>query len=50
MRSIWDSHGSSRGTHGLDGAWGATIEAKQDQGERSLPYIGTKALGSKPPN
>ena len=50
MRSSWDAHSSSRDTHGLEGAWGATLEAKWDQSGRNLPYIGTEALGSKPPN
>ena len=50
MRPSWDAHSSSRGTHGLDGAWGATLEAKRDQSGRSLPYIGMEALGSKSPN
>ena len=27
-----------------------TLEGKQDQSRRSLPYIGLEALGSKPPN
>ena len=47
MRSSWDAHSSSRGTHGLEGAWGATLEAEWDQSGRSLPYIGMEALGSK---
>ena len=47
MQSSWDAHSSNRGTHNLEGAWGATLEAKRDQSGRSLPYIGTEALGSK---
>ena len=27
-----------------------TLEGKRDQSGRSLPYIGTRALDSKPPN
>ena len=50
MRSRLDAHSSSRGSHGLEGAWSAALEAKRDQSGRSLPYIGTEALGSKPPN
>ena len=50
MRSSRDAHSSSHGTHDLEGAWGATLEAKWDQSGRSLSYIGTKALGSKSPN
>ena len=50
MRPSWDAHSNSRGTQGLDGARGATLEAKQDQSGRSHPYIGKKALGSKSPN
>ena len=49
-RSSWDTHISSCDSHDLEGAWGATIEAKRDQGGRSLPHIGTEALGSKSPN
>ena len=47
MRPSWDVHNSSRGTHGLEGAWGMALEGKQNQSGRSLPYIGTKALGNK---
>ena len=50
MQSSRDAHRSSHDTHGIEGAWGVTLEAKQDQSGRSLPYIGTEALGSKPPN
>ena len=50
MRSSWDAHSSSRGTHDLEGAWGATLEGKRDQSERSLPYIGMEALGNKSTN
>ena len=50
MRSSLDAHNSSRDTHDLEGAWGTTLEAKQDQSGRSLPYISTEALGNKPPN
>ena len=49
-RSSWDAHSSNHSTHGLEGAWGTTLEAKRDQSERSLPYIGTEALSSKSPN
>ena len=45
----WDAHNSSNDTHGLEGVWGATLDAKWDQSGRSLPYIGTEALGSKSP-
>ena len=43
MRPSWDAHSSNCGTHGSDGAWGATLEAKRDQSGRGLPYIGTEA-------
>ena len=37
MLPSWEAHNSSRGTHDLEGAWGATLEAKQDQsGDISL--------------
>ena len=48
--SSWDAHSSSHNTHGFKGAWGTTLEAKRDPSGKSLPYIGTKALGSKSPN
>ena len=50
MRSSWDAHSSSHGTHDLEGAWGTTLEGKRDQSGRNLPYIGTETLGSKSPN
>ena len=50
MWSSWDVHNSSSGTHGLEGAWDATLEGKRDQSGRSLSDIGMKALGSKSPN
>ena len=49
-RSSWDAHSSSHNTHGFEGAWGTTLEAEWDQNGKSLPYIGTKALGRKSPN
>ena len=50
MWSSWDAHSNNRGTHGLEGAWDATLEGKRDQSRRSLPHIGTEALGIKSPN
>ena len=47
LRLSLDPHNSNRGTHGLEGAWGATLETKWDQCGGSLSYIGMEALGSR---
>ena len=46
----WDTHNSSRCTHDLEGAWGATLEAKWDLRGGSLPFIAMEAVGSRSSN